>query len=165
MIVEIIKMLKLHWKFPHPILVTAHTNAAVDNLVDGLDRAGLKVLRMGAQERVRADLAHLSMERKMEDHPLFAVCEDLRRQKDSYQVDVARYDREIRRLDAKKKEAKLTPGEDKELKSLPFLIGMCFPCSAAKISFSNELQRTDQQSMRKPPKRRRGKGCIRKCSR
>jgi regulator of nonsense transcripts 1 len=70
-IIEAIKLLKLHWKLPHPILVTAHTNAAVDNLLAGLTRHGLQATRAGNTERVRPELAKYHMDEQMEGHPLY----------------------------------------------------------------------------------------------
>ena len=41
-IIEAIKLLKLHWEVPFPILVCAHTNVAVDNLLEGLNEYSVK---------------------------------------------------------------------------------------------------------------------------
>jgi hypothetical protein len=79
----------LHWKIPHPTLVTAHTNAAVDNLAAGLHAHGLKVVRIGAQERIRADNAALSLEAQMEKHPMYADVQRLRDGVSSLQRTVA----------------------------------------------------------------------------
>lgn len=76
-IVEAIQLLKMHWQVPHPILVCAHTNTAVDNLARGiLDRTSthaspLKVLRLGALTRIRDDLHDQSLDAYISRHPRF----------------------------------------------------------------------------------------------
>jgi hypothetical protein len=45
-----------------PILCTSDSNIAVDNLVDGLSRAGVKVVRIGRPEAVRQDLMPFMVE-------------------------------------------------------------------------------------------------------
>jgi hypothetical protein len=61
---------QLHWKIPHPILVTAHTNVAVDNLLAGLRAHGVKATRVGNVERIRADLREHAFDIIAEGHPL-----------------------------------------------------------------------------------------------
>ncbi|WVQ73931.1 hypothetical protein IAR50_003512 [Cryptococcus sp. DSM 104548] len=70
-IVETIKLLKQHFQIPHPILVCAHTNVAVDNLLTGLDKAGLKVVRVGTEDRVPVDMRHTTLEARLEEHPMW----------------------------------------------------------------------------------------------
>jgi len=45
-----------------PILCTSDSNIAVDNLVDGLSRAGVRVARIGRPEAVRQDLMQYMVE-------------------------------------------------------------------------------------------------------
>ena len=45
-----------------PILCTSDSNIAVDNLVDGLSRAGVRVARIGRPEAVRQDLMQFMVE-------------------------------------------------------------------------------------------------------
>jgi hypothetical protein len=59
-----------HWKIPHPVLVCAYTNAAVDNLAMGLADKGLRTLRFGVSSRIHDDLNDLTMEHHMSSHPL-----------------------------------------------------------------------------------------------
>ena len=57
------------------MLVTAHTNVAVDNLLAGLRQHGLKAMRIGAAERVRPDLQDYTVEELASKHPLAADIE------------------------------------------------------------------------------------------
>ena len=74
--------MKKHWEIPHPILVTAHTNVAVDNLLSGLRDHGVKALRLGPVERVRADLQEHTFEEVVQSHPLFRSIERLDAEKE-----------------------------------------------------------------------------------
>ncbi|KAK8864605.1 hypothetical protein IAR55_001855 [Kwoniella newhampshirensis] len=82
-IIETIKLLKQHWEVPHPILVTAHTNVAVDNLLAGLRAHGLKALRMGAVERVPESMREWTIEGHIEKHPLSVHLEMLKSQRNN----------------------------------------------------------------------------------
>ena len=46
-IIETVKLLKAHFEVPQPLMICTYTNVAVDNLVEGLMKAGLKPLRVG----------------------------------------------------------------------------------------------------------------------
>ncbi|ORY32931.1 P-loop containing nucleoside triphosphate hydrolase protein [Naematelia encephala] len=70
-IIETIKLVKHHWQVPFPILVCAHTNVAVDNLLSGLRQNGIKAVRIGQTERVRRDLYKYSLESLLTEHPLW----------------------------------------------------------------------------------------------
>ncbi|KAF7297208.1 hypothetical protein MIND_00953900 [Mycena indigotica] len=72
-IIEAIKLLKLHFEVPHPLLVCTYTNVAVDNLVEGLAAAGLKPLRIGFAGQVRDSLHPHTMDFKLERHSLKAT--------------------------------------------------------------------------------------------
>jgi hypothetical protein len=78
-IVEVIKLLKKHFKIPHPILVCAHTNVAVDNLLAPLREEGIVAIRSGPSDRVRADLKGYTMEAVSESHPLFDEVDELKK--------------------------------------------------------------------------------------
>ncbi|KAH8831193.1 P-loop containing nucleoside triphosphate hydrolase protein [Flagelloscypha sp. PMI_526] len=47
-IIEAIRILKVHFQVPHPLLVCTYTNVAVDNLVEGFVKAGLNPVRVGS---------------------------------------------------------------------------------------------------------------------
>jgi len=51
-----------------PILVTADSNTAVDNLVKGIGKTGVKVVRVGRPEAIREDVKHFALDgRKWDD--------------------------------------------------------------------------------------------------
>lgn len=77
-IVEVIKLLKQHFKVPFPIMVCAHTNVAVDNLLAPLRKEGIKALRGGSSDRVRDDLREYTLDQVEQEHPLFPKIEKLR---------------------------------------------------------------------------------------
>jgi hypothetical protein len=69
----------VHFEVPHPLLVCTYTNIAVDNLVEGLAKAGVKPLRVGGS--IQKSLIEHSLDYKLENHPLHpmlvrAVSED-----------------------------------------------------------------------------------------
>lgn len=45
-----------------PLLATSDSNVAVDNIAEGLDKAGVKAVRVGRVEKVRGHLDHLTLE-------------------------------------------------------------------------------------------------------
>lgn len=77
-IVEVIKLLKQHFKVPFPIMVCAHTNVAVDNLLAPLRKEGINAIRSGSTAKVREDLKQYTLEEMEQDHPLFSRVENLR---------------------------------------------------------------------------------------
>lgn len=53
-----------------PVLAVAGTNAAVDNMIDGLVRRGVPVVRLGHPARARPELRHLTLEAVARASPL-----------------------------------------------------------------------------------------------
>lgn len=60
------------------VLATAFTNIGTDNILEGLLRAGVAALRLGAPARVRADLRAATLEHKIQSSPLIPTLERLR---------------------------------------------------------------------------------------
>ncbi|WVW84149.1 hypothetical protein I302_106178 [Kwoniella bestiolae CBS 10118] len=81
-IIETIKLLKKHWQIPHPILVTAHTNVAVDNLLSGLRAHDIKALRFGAVNRIPEEFGDWTLDRMIGKHPRWWNLEMARKEKD-----------------------------------------------------------------------------------
>ncbi|KAG6902936.1 hypothetical protein C0995_009328 [Termitomyces sp. Mi166 len=68
-IIETVKLLKVHFEVPHPILVCTFTNVAVDNLVEGLVQSGVKALRVGSGTSVRSSITQYTLDHKLSEHP------------------------------------------------------------------------------------------------
>ena len=50
-------------QFPKPILATSDSNIAVDNLVEGCAKVGLKIVRLGRPEAIRPELLQFCIDR------------------------------------------------------------------------------------------------------
>ncbi|KAF5376100.1 hypothetical protein D9615_007758 [Tricholomella constricta] len=72
-IIETVKLLKVHFEVPHPILVCTYTNVAVDNLVEGLVSSGVKALRVGSGSNVRSTLIQHTLDHKLSIHHLAPI--------------------------------------------------------------------------------------------
>ncbi|CAO1616018.1 unnamed protein product [Parajaminaea phylloscopi] len=98
-LVSTLKLLKHHFAVPHPILLSAHTNVAVDNLAEAALAAGLNVVRMSPagtssapssdspqgnarslKSKLRSSNAvdECTLERKMEKHPMYKKLEEIK---------------------------------------------------------------------------------------
>lgn len=80
-IVAAIKILKRHYCIPHPILLTSHTNVAVDNLAQGCKEAGLEVVRAGPVARVREAIMDITLDGRMDRHPSKRRLDDVEAQR------------------------------------------------------------------------------------
>ncbi|KAJ6570724.1 P-loop containing nucleoside triphosphate hydrolase protein [Mycena sp. CBHHK59/15] len=81
-IIETIKLLKVYFEVPHPLLVCTYTNVAVDNLVEGLAASGVRPLRVGFGGKVKASLVEHTLDHQLELHPLKPSVDSLAKQED-----------------------------------------------------------------------------------
>ncbi|TFK48338.1 P-loop containing nucleoside triphosphate hydrolase protein [Heliocybe sulcata] len=81
-IIEAVKLLKVHFQIVHPVMVCTYTNVAVDNLVEGLVKGGLKPLRIGFGGKVKTSLHEYTLEAKLEQHRLRAEYDNLVKQEE-----------------------------------------------------------------------------------
>lgn len=71
-----------HWQIPQPILVCAHTNVAVDNVLAGLRAHGVKAVRFGSEQSMREDLEDHSFSTACSRHPLYTTHEYIKADKE-----------------------------------------------------------------------------------
>lgn len=102
-IIETIKLLKQRWQVPYPLLVTAHTNVAVDNLLAGFVEHGLKAVRVGPTERVKSDLQSHTLDAQITKHPMYPDMEALQ----------SLIDEHWKRMEGQR-QADMTPAERRE---------------------------------------------------
>ncbi|GAK64024.1 p-loop containing nucleoside triphosphate hydrolase protein [Moesziomyces antarcticus] len=82
-IVTAIKLLKQEFQVPHPVMLAAHTNVAVDNLADGCIKAGLRVVRIGPSARARAGIDEFTLDAHFLRHPAKPRLDDIKRRMDT----------------------------------------------------------------------------------
>lgn len=63
-------LVQVHFQVPQPLLVCTYTNVAVDNLVEGLAKAGMRPLRVGFNAKVKPALHPHTLDAKIDLHPL-----------------------------------------------------------------------------------------------
>ncbi|KAH8913978.1 P-loop containing nucleoside triphosphate hydrolase protein [Atractiella rhizophila] len=78
-IVRALKLLKVHFQVPFPILVCAPTHVAVDHLLQSCVNEGLVPLRVGRPDKIGEGAQPWSAETKRTEHRLFGVIENLKR--------------------------------------------------------------------------------------
>jgi DNA polymerase III delta prime subunit len=97
-LVETIKLLKGHFEVPQHILVCSYTNIAVDNLVRGLAKRGLKPLRVGYGLQTKSSLTEYSLETKLDMHPLRAKADELSKEEESLKTRIDYLQQRLRAL-------------------------------------------------------------------
>ena len=75
-LVQTVSLLKQHFQVPHPILLAAHTNVAVDNLAEGCVRAGLRVVRAGSSTAARDSIIPHTYEAQCQRHACYASLQE-----------------------------------------------------------------------------------------
>lgn len=95
-IVTAIQLLKQAFKVPHPIMLAAHTNVAVDNLADGCIKAGLRVVRIGPSARARAGIDQYTLDAYFLRHPSKPRLDQIKRKLDT--LDRLKSDYEMGRM-------------------------------------------------------------------
>ena len=69
-IIETVRLLKQHFQTAFPILLCTYTNVAVDNLVEGLVKTGVKPVRVSFGSKVKESLEQTTLEWKINAHEL-----------------------------------------------------------------------------------------------
>ncbi|KAJ3796484.1 P-loop containing nucleoside triphosphate hydrolase protein [Lentinula aff. detonsa] len=76
-IISTVKLLKVHFQVPQPLLVCTYTNVAVDNLVEGLAKAGLKPLRAASAGKTKESLVKWTLEHQLQSHTRYPDWKEL----------------------------------------------------------------------------------------
>ncbi|KAF7307726.1 hypothetical protein MKEN_01132700 [Mycena kentingensis (nom. inval.)] len=105
-IIESIKLLKIHFEVPHPILVCTYTNAAVDHLVEGLANAGVRPLRIGFGGQVKGGIAEHTLDHKLQNHVLKPKLDALDEQSKTLASLIAEISAKLLDVEKKAKESK-----------------------------------------------------------
>ncbi|KAJ7749093.1 P-loop containing nucleoside triphosphate hydrolase protein [Mycena maculata] len=111
-IIETIKLLKVHFEVPHPLLVCTYTNVAVDNLVEGLAAAGVRPLRVGFGGKVKEALIEYTLEYKLETHPRKPDLDALVKQEEDCQARIRDISKKLRDL-RKEEKHKLVASQER----------------------------------------------------
>jgi len=73
----LIEVIIQHIKKGYRILATADSNTAVDNIVEGLIKRGVNVVRIGHPARLKKELLDVSIDAKAEAHPQYAKIKEI----------------------------------------------------------------------------------------
>ncbi len=73
----LIEVIIQHIKKGYRILATADSNTAVDNIVEGLIKRGVNVVRIGHPARLKKELLDVSIDAKAESHPQYAKIREI----------------------------------------------------------------------------------------
>ncbi|KAF5391639.1 hypothetical protein D9757_002469 [Collybiopsis confluens] len=110
-IVATVKLLKMFFQVPHPLLVCTYTNVAVDNLVEGLAKAGLKPLRAASAGKTKASLVHWTLEDQFMKHPRYPEWKELEIRGEKLTESIKDVGKKIRKLEGKQTKDGLTERE------------------------------------------------------
>lgn len=104
------------------ILVCAQSNAAVDLLVEKLDKLGIEVLRIGHPARLTPEVIENSLDVKISKHPFFKELKEIRKRADEYRRMGQKYKRSFghdERMQRKlvMKEARMLRGDADRIES------------------------------------------------
>lgn len=86
--VHLIRLLVHLFEGKEKILITADTNVAVDNLLEGLIKFGIKVLRVGQPVKIREEVRDLCLESLIQRHPDYSQLHGLRERYEQLQKSV-----------------------------------------------------------------------------
>ncbi|SNZ10612.1 DNA helicase, putative [Persephonella hydrogeniphila] len=67
----LLEIIQQHVRLGYKILATADSNTAVDNIVEGLIKRGVNVVRIGHPARLKKELLDVSIDAKVESHPKY----------------------------------------------------------------------------------------------
>ncbi|KAF8480701.1 P-loop containing nucleoside triphosphate hydrolase protein, partial [Gautieria morchelliformis] len=95
-IIEAVKLLKVHFQVPHPLLICTYTNTAVDTLVAGLATAGLRPLRVGTPAKIAPALHEHTLAAQVAKHPLRETVERAEEAVKRVEADIARLEDKMR---------------------------------------------------------------------
>ena len=73
----LIEIILQHIKKGQKILATADSNTAVDNIVEGLLRYDVNIVRIGHPARLKKELLSVSLDAKVETHPKYAEIKNI----------------------------------------------------------------------------------------
>ncbi|WP_456384027.1 IGHMBP2 family helicase [Persephonella sp.] len=69
-----------HIKKGYRVLATADSNTAVDNILEGLIKNGVEVVRIGHPARLKRELLSVSLDAKVENHPKYSQIKKLEKE-------------------------------------------------------------------------------------
>ncbi|KAI9512155.1 P-loop containing nucleoside triphosphate hydrolase protein [Russula earlei] len=100
-IIEAVLLLKVVFQVPAPILVCTYTNMALDHIVEGFVRRGLKPLRVGLDAKVQPAVKGFVLEAYLDRHPRRGDLERLVREETRLQEKARVLERDIEEAKAR----------------------------------------------------------------